>query len=194
MTRNALSILLLIAVIFAALWMLDSPPAQFQSRPQVDESKSVLAKYIDNVETIQFDTQGLQEHYVKAARVEHRIHNLDQDNEIGQALLNSPDVLLLREGVPYWHIQAKNGESTLGDERINLTEDVQIKQLTAVNGWTMTTSSLWIEPDNQIAHTDDLVELKSTGIVSKGIGMNANFNDETIEVLADTETIYELAK
>ena len=191
MPKNALPIILLIVVVFAALWFVDSPPEQFQPSPQQEEGKPVLVRYINNVETTQFNQLGQREHFFKATRVNHRRVLNDDSKQPGTAEIFKPNVTLFKNGVINWTIQSQFGESQLGDELIFLREKVLVEQLSPTKGWTITTSSLWIDPNTQEANTDAPVKLSTAGLLSTGTGMSASFIDENFKVLANTETIYE---
>jgi LPS export ABC transporter protein LptC len=192
MPRNFTSIVLLGVVIVAALWFLDSPPPQFQSSPEPASDAFVLTQYFNNIDTVQYNSQGLPEQRFQSKRIEHQtLAGTDSVDEKGRALMQLPDISFYQDGEVRWRINSLSGESNLNEEKIHLQNQVALNQLGRDDAWSIETESLWIDPSQQTAHTEAPVKLQTRGILSTGVGMKADLIEESIEVLADTKTYYD---
>ena len=193
MPRNFVSILLLIAVILAAIWLLDSPLPQFQSQAEPDPDALTLVQFFDNMHTLQFDQAGVLQQDFFAQRVEHRRILTDTEGS-GKAYLEAPHIVFYEEGAAIWNVKADKGQTELvnpTDNPLFLQHNVTLEQSGNEDPAQILTDSLWVNPDSKRIYTDALVELRAPGLVSTGRGLEANVEQEVITILGETKTRYE---
>ena len=91
-----------------------------------------------------------------------------------------------------WIITADNGQSQAGVSQVHLWGNVKLLQPPARNShnMTMTTSSLIIFPEKQLAQTDQPVVITEPGTVINGVGLRANLNTGEIQLLSQARGVY----
>ncbi len=92
-----------------------------------------------------------------------------------------------------WQIVAKQGEATETADKIELWQEVRIKQPNNLyqNSTTLLTERLSIFPNDKIAKTSQAVTVQQPGITMQARGLNANIGSGHIELLSNVEGQYE---
>ena len=193
MPRNFISLLLVAVVIVAGLWFLQSPPPQFQSKPETDLEKPTVVQYFDGMNTVQFNVDGQMDQRFESRRVEYRKLLADESANT-TVLLSQPDYIFYVDGKAKWHIQAETGQTEIDkneEKPVYLEQNVNLQQISGENPAQINTQKLWFNPTDKLAYTDDYVELRAPGLISTGKGLNADVEQEVITILAETKTHYE---
>lgn len=119
---------------------------------------------------------------------------------LGHSTLLQPQIHITKPTGAKWLIQAKHGKArhtTLDSKisKLDLDENVIIKRL-ADNDFipiTMTTEQISYFPETDFVATDKYVEMDKPGFHLTGIGLKGYLNKDTIQLLKEVKTHYEIA-
>lgn len=194
MPRNIFTILVIAVVVVAALWLVESPPPVLQSQSETPNQQLILTQYFDEMHTTQYNQDGLREHEFIAARIEqHKLVNeIETDN--GTTTFNQPNFTFYQNNAPYWQVIAQTGVSKQNSESVWLSGKVELMQNDDANLYKIQTQSLLVDPTAKYAETNDVVAITGPGVVSTGEGMVADIENQTVKLLSNTKTRYEMAK
>ena len=88
-----------------------------------------------------------------------------------------------------WQLSAKQGTSQ--NSAITLQDNVQVWNEQGQYGWvTLTTDDLTIDTDQQSAHTDKPVTMRSERGTTRAVGLNAELDSGRIELLSEVKATY----
>lgn len=106
--------------------------------------------------------------------------------------LLSPHVVVYRQSPQPWHINANHARTKQGVTEITFWDDVIIHHLADSDNpmTTMHTSSLTILPDKQVAKTNDAIVVNQPDTTIHGIGMLANWEEGTVQLLSQAREEY----
>lgn len=150
------------------------------------DGTSRMDGFMEGVTAIRMSALGLPASTLYADKVTHYSQN-------NTTYLTHPHfVLLAKKGSP-WNIDAKNGMSERGIDKLFLWDDVKVHQaFSELNQEsTLLTSTLTIFPKTNTATTDQEVTIMQQGSVTKAKGLKIDFNSSRIELLSQSRGIYE---
>jgi len=119
---------------------------------------------IEGLDTESFDENGMLRQQIAAAKA---VHYPKDDI----TLLTKPTILLHKNNLPRWGVKSNSGQ-LLNQERIELKGEVIIVPISAdSNTFSLSTNSLNIDLNKQIADTDDtvIIESDSSELNAKGM-------------------------
>lgn len=116
------------------------------------------------------------------------VHYADNDTTD----INTPHITLYRQSPEPWYIDSTYAKATQGLDKIFFWDHVVVHHVndTANPTTTMTTATLTVFPDKQIAQTNDSVTLIQPSTTIYGLGMSANLNEGTVHLLSQARGEY----
>jgi len=109
------------------------------------------------------------------------------------AQFEQPDVTIYGKGLPVWHIVSDQGELTAAGDEVHLLGNVTITKINQDGtqpAVTIFTKNLWLYPEQELAQTDEGVEIKQPSGTLWGTGMRANLAAQQFELLSDVRGWY----
>lgn len=170
------SLMLITSLMILSVYFVTKPktkdslsPAQLAVRPD---------SIIEHMRVTEFSAAGTPMHILITPQLTH-YSNLDRSD------LQQPKVTIMQEDQTPWEIQAMFGQTDHGIAQITLYDQVQLYQAADEDrpSSLMTTSKLIYYPNLQLAQTDAPIEFKQTGLHVKSIGMIADLERDTVELL-----------
>lgn len=107
-------------------------------------------------------------------------------------LLTSPDVLIFEDNQATWRSTGETGWISADGTELRLEKNVEVESV-AGQDTHVTTQSMTFLPDSRLAQTEDAVTLTQAETVMTGIGMRADFESQTWELLADVKARFSVA-
>lgn len=141
--------------------------------------------YMENVSAIIMNKQGKPNMKIVSPKMTHYATN-------DTTQLIDPELTLYRKSPKPWFIKAKYAKATDGIENIHFSEDVTIHHAADdVNPATLIkTSTLLVQPNKQIASTNDEITLIQPDLVVKATGMYADLNTGDIKLISQARGEY----
>lgn len=177
---------LLIAL--AAIW--DFSPEDLMRDDPADEEQFPEAYLIDS-ETRRFDAEGRLHYHLTSERADQFQYLPDQTSDLDYSLIVQPQMSMYGETDDPWHLRADMGQSNAEGDRIELWDNVRAWQDTEAGRSELTTPALVIFPARQFAETDKAVKMRSPQGVTDAVGMRADLERDTIELLSEVRGTYE---
>lgn len=129
---------------------------------------------IQDLDLQSFNKQGLLVQQISAISATHFPKN-------DTTLLAKPNIIIHENSLPKWGIQSGSGR-LLKDKAIHLEEDVLIVPMQSNgNDFSLTTNSLFIDLEKQIADTDDSVSIESDTSELTAKGMIVYLDTQKVE-------------
>lgn len=169
-------------IIFVVFW--DSPPEVFLSKNKTSEAAiSQANSYMINSQTRKFNEQGLQTFNLKTTRGQFfkGQNKFVMDEPEIKADGDTPDQ------AP-WHLTANTGVLFNRGERVVMRGNVLAWQEAPGGNTQIETPLLTFYPDQDRAETDRKVYLSSPGTTLNGVGMKANFEQQTFQLLSKVKS------
>lgn len=182
------NLLMLIAVLalsalFLVFW--DSSPDMFGARKARIAALPTADNYMRGTVTSNFNSDGVEAYTLRAETGLY--YRADDRFEVtNPALLARHE----REEAPPWHVTATEAHTLDNGQRVVLSGDVHAWQDTAAGQNTFDTGILYFLPDDNRAETEDRVILAYPGGETTGIGMRADFNARTYQILNQVQGIH----
>jgi len=181
-------ITLLSAVILALASLFHWQSTQVETalaQPQQSSNESDF--YIVNAKTTQFNNLGQTDHHLEADEIKHF--------PIGDfTAADNPDITLFRkDGIP-WHISAKQGRMTQGNDTVELWDNVALQRATPGNTLDISTSKLTLQTATKVAHTDRDVVITDNATHIEATGMKAHIEEDKIKFLSNVRVTHDPAK
>lgn len=107
-------------------------------------------------------------------------------------LLTAPDVLIFEDNRATWRSTGETGWISADGTELRLEDDVTMESIDGQDT-TVVTDTITFLPDDRLAHTQDAVTLTQADSVMTGIGLRANFQSQTWELLADVKARFTVA-
>ena len=141
--------------------------------------------FMENVVALIIDKEGNPSLKVESPKMVHYADNDTTD-------IDTPLITLYRQSPEPWYINSHFAKATQGLDKIYFWDNVVIHHLndSANPATTMTTTTLTVFPDKQIAQTDDNVTVVQPSTTIHGLGMQANLNEGTIQLLSQARGEY----
>jgi len=194
-TLTAITIALALGI-FVVFW--DSPPEAFLGRTSPPEAAlSQANSYMINSETRKFNEQGQQTYILNTTQGQFfkRQNKFVMDNPKIRADSDSPEAdTSINGGTPKqepWHLSANTGVVYNQGDRIVMIGDVYAWQEAPEGKTQLKTTELTYYPDKDMAESDHKVYISAPGNRANGIGMKANFEQRTFQLLAQVKSNYD---
>lgn len=141
--------------------------------------------FMENVVATIINKEGNLTLKVEAPKMVHYTDNDTTDIE-------TPHITMYRQSPEPWHINSNYAKATQGLDQIYFWDNVVIHHMSDIANptTTMTTTTLTVFPDKQIAQTNDNVTLIQPDTTIHGLGMLANLNDGTVQLLSQARGEY----
>ncbi len=181
--KNAMICLLLIIAISLSTW---SILVSTQSKPHLQVENSNLPDAVmENVVALILNKEGTPSLKVTTPKMTHYASNDATEIE-------KPIVTVYRHSPNPWHISSNYAKASKGISEILFWDHVVLHHLEDKENptTTMSTDTLTIFPDKQTAQTDQAITIKQPDTIVHAIGMLANMNNGTIELLSKAEGEY----
>jgi lipopolysaccharide export system protein LptC len=199
MLKKYLTPFLLIIAALLSWWYIKSLDKSLTLEPAVATKGPDYFMY-DTVSTI-LDDSGEPKHRLKTAYLAHFAE--DNRTELQQAHLT-----LHQQDGSLWSIKANRGTLFQETEQIYLAGDVVIKRPPSTDsqahtagreaqepsfsqsGITIQTERLHVDPKSQVAQTEDPVVISNPDVRVDAVGMKANLQTKSVELLAKVRGVY----
>jgi len=149
--------------------------------PTVELADAIM----ENVSALIMDKQGKPSMKIVSPKMIHfALHDTTQ--------LIEPELTLYRKSPKPWYIKAKYARATEGIDNINFSENVTLHHAADQNNpvTLIKTATLTVQPNKQIALTNDLITLIQPGLTVKSTGMHADMNTGDIKLLSSARGEY----
>lgn len=172
--RLALSVIFFILIALLAWRIIHHTKVKPNETPAQADSIDSFAK---NVHLTTLDKSGHISSELQASRLVHY-------HQSNQTLLQRPVITLYTDKQPPWIITASQGEIHHDKEEILLEHQVVIHQNSGANNdeVSIKTPSILVYPNTRIALSQDPVELFSPNTHIQGVGLEAHFNEGSLEL------------
>ena len=172
----------IISFIIVAVLGVTTSMTYFFYRPQNNIPTPTVAladAMMENVSAIIMDKQGKPSLKIVSPKMIHfAFHDTTQ--------LIEPELTLYRKSPKPWYIKAKYAKATEGIDSINFSENVTLHHAADENNPVtfIKTSTLTVQPNKQIALTNDLITLIQPNLTVKATGMYADMNTGDIKLIS----------
>ena len=178
-------LVLIILLAIASGWIFDSidkTPVLTKEKLRHDPDY-----FLKNFTATTMDKTGKPAYQIKAQHLE---HYPDDDS----MKLQQPSFSFYNNNIKTWTAQANEAVITQNNEKIYLTGQVILSQLSPDNSAAMvlTAKQLTIEPEKNIVHTKTKIKLQKGANTIQAIGMRADISKNKIEFLSKTRSHYVL--
>ena len=173
-TRQTVLLLLLVLVVIASGWY---QYRQDDGRQQTPVSATGHDAFVSGMDLRVMDVNGRLQYHVKAASMLHYPHVTRID-------LVQPVVHLTREDGTVWHITSEHGQTTESGDRIWLLGEVDIQRpATGKSGsLRIRTSDLLVQPDAELAETDNATSITAESYRIDATGLKADFRNRQLQL------------
>jgi LPS export ABC transporter protein LptC len=192
MPRHWLTIVVLVGLFATAIILLDSPQVLQSEDPAGEQRKLLLTGYLTGVESIQYNQSGAVEYLFSAQRMSHYQANRNGPSSLDYTAIEQPSFTFYQPDSSPWYMTAREGRSTEDGELVVLREDVRVWQNNpGADPTVLTTNELLIRPNTQVAETDQFVMISHPRMVTRGVGMHADLEQDTFAIRSQGSTVYE---
>ena len=170
-----------ISAVFLVFW--DSPPEFFFSSGKTRiQALPTADRYMRNPITCKFDKDGAETYTLRA---ETGLYYNDDD----RFELDAPQLVSRRNAADSapWQLEAHSAHTLEGGKQVLLSGDVHAWQNSAQGRNTFDTDELIFNPADNTAETDLKVTIHFPGGFTTGVGMKADFDAETYELLTQVQ-------
>lgn len=169
-----------------SIWLLSrEAPKQAQL---ISINNSIPDTFMENLSTYNLDKKGMLRHELKATQMTH--YPLDDHSDF-----KSPELILYHSGKKLWSISAEKGTTKKDIEEIILQGEVNIYRLDKSTGepnLTINTAEILIRPDEAYLETDKTISITSGKQRIQSVGIRANLDEGTVELLSHVRGVYAL--
>lgn len=180
--KNFLTSLLLIIAIGLCGW---SIVVANHLKTTTENNPTQPDAFMENVIITTLDKEGKPAMKLETPRITHYPEHDMTD-------IVTPHVTAYRQSPNPWHINSEHAKTTGGTSEILFWSRVIIHHLadTENPATMMETNSLTIFPDKQIAKTSDAVKITQPDTIVNSVGMLANWDDGTVQLLSQAKGEY----
>ncbi len=180
--KNSIISFLMILTLGLSLWSILG-----SKRPEIIATHAAHRPdaFMENVVATIINKEGNPSLKVEAPKMVHYADNDTTDIE-------TPHITLYRESPEPWSIDSRHAKATQGLDKIYFWENVVVHHIndSANPTTTMTTATLTVFPNKQIAQTDDNVTVIQPSTTIHGLGMLANLHEGTVQLLSKAQGEY----
>lgn len=192
--KHWISLLTLLGLIGIGLILQENPPQQI-SGPTQDSNEHTLTAFANHFELEQFNQTGQLASRIKAKRSDYWQKNPKRQTPADYALLYEPEMIFYRDSELPWFAKAQKGISRNNGAQVELTGNVLIWQFDAQGLKTeLSTEKLLLKPEQQYAETDLPLTVNSPQGTTDATGMTANMATNTVKLLKDVRSRYEIRR
>jgi len=173
----------IVGVISLALLLSFSP---FNHRTKTVSAEPDLPDaFMEGVVAVILDKQGKPKMKISAPKMLY----FSKDD---QTHLTLPQLTIYRKSPQPWYVTSKSAIATNGIEVVRFQDDVMIQHGADRNtpATVIKTTTLLVQPNQQLAETSDPITLTQPNVVIKGIGMQADMNNGDIKLLSEARGEY----
>jgi lipopolysaccharide export system protein LptC len=180
--KNLTIIFLFILVIGLSTW---SILVTKKSNPSFSNTANQPDAFMEQVTATIFNKEGLPSLKIESPKMVH--YTVDDTTHI-----EAPHITLYRESPQPWHIDSHYAKATRGVDQIFFWSHVVIHHLSdsANPATTLLTPTLMVFTDKKMAETQDEVTFVQPDTTMHGIGMLANLNTDTLQLLSQARGEY----
>lgn len=182
--KNAGWLFLILVTLAFSGWYFASSKAHYKLD---DKTLNLTAdNRITNLTLVQYDKSGHKVHQLKTPQM---IHIPNENTNY----FTEPRIIIIQDKQQPWEIQAKEGTSVKGGEKITLRSNVIIEQYLSSQGEKnhFETEMLDYYPQKKMAETDQSIHYEQPGAVVESLGMRAWLEDKRIQLLSRARGHYE---
>lgn len=191
MKRSWLAPLILIILTVAFLLLWESPPQNFLN-PQPAIAQAYPSNIVINPVNRRFNQEGRLTSLFTAAETRHFQVNPNQISLNDHTNITQPSMIIYNSQRLPWNLSASHGKTINNGALIELNGNVRLWQQNQLNQISeLTTSSMVVEPEQQYAHTDKPVIIRSVNEITRATGMKASLQEDQIQLLSNVRGIYE---
>jgi lipopolysaccharide export system protein LptC len=141
--------------------------------------------YMENVVATFLNKQGIPSMKIETPKMVHYANN-------DMTHISKPHITVYRQSPEPWYINSDFAKATDGIEQILFWDNVIIHHAQDIDNptTTMTTTSLTVFPNKQVAKTSDAVTVTQPNATLHAIGMLANMNNGTVKLLSNARGEY----
>lgn len=193
MPRHWLTIVVLVGLFASAIILLETPPQVLQQEEAAEKQRELLLTgFLTGVESIQYNQTGSAEYLFSAERLSHYQADRNGPSSHDYTAIEAPSFTFYQPDSNPWYMTAQEGRSTEDGELVALREDVRVWQNNlGAEPTEITTSELLIRPGAQVAETDQFVMITHPRMVTRGVGMHADLEQDTFAIRSQGSTVYE---
>ncbi len=194
MSKNRLTLILLIALIAAFIVVWDLPPGTFIEPPEEAEAKRFPNTYLTNMHTREFDESGFLNFELNAELAE--IFGVTKNNNRRQKArgftrLTKPKMQFHDPEHPSWFADSNIGIANNDGEKFELRNGVNVWFTNEDGKQTrIKTVKLTIFPQREYAETDKPVTITTAEGTTKAIGMKLFFSEQRLQLLNQVKGYY----
>jgi lipopolysaccharide export system protein LptC len=143
--------------------------------------------FVEELDLKVMNEQGQLEYRVVARRMTH-YPNEERFN------LEAPDIRILQPGGDSWRIRSEQGETNEDADIIWLlgAVDIRRRQTAAGSALHIVTSDLLVKPEEELAETDNAATITSGQFRIEGVGVKADFRNDTLELGSSVRGRYDV--
>lgn len=194
MPKHWISLLILVTLtlLFVVFW--ESPPA-ILSAPKAAPNATFPASYLVNSHSRQYDEDGTLGFEMRAKKIVHYQASPGKQQDTDFAQIESPQLLLHNSGAEPWHISAKRGKSNHNGSRLTLIDDVYAWQINKKGERNeLNTDELVLLTEQQYVETNKAVIIAAPGHTITAIGLKANLQKDSLQLLSRVRGVHEFKK
>lgn len=142
--------------------------------------------FVEDMDLKVMNEQGQLEYRLKARRMTH----YPRDERFN---LVQPDLRVLQPGGDHWRIRSERGETTESADIIWLLGAVDINRRGSATSSPLhiVTSDLMVKPEEELAETAEAATIMSDQMRLDGVGIKADFRNETLEIRSSVRGRYD---
>lgn len=142
--------------------------------------------FMESVSALRLDAQGQIEHEFHAPRLQH----YPDDNTTD---IDTPEITLYTPNQPTWQIHAAHARAFIKDKRILFWDHVRAEQQASSKkpATTFFTREITLYPKRRYAETSAPIKAVQPGITIKSVGLRADMQKGTLQLLAQVQGLYE---
>ena len=186
MNRVTIAIIVFFGTALFLYWQVQVKQGQQQQVKSQIELPDYVATQLDSVT---YDKDGQLSSRVSAEHMEHF-----QDKDL--TIFSKPEYLLYGDDINSpWKITAQQGRLMKAQGQVFLDDSVEIR---AVNKQeplqSVVTKHLQMDLNDKTMESEEMVYIKGNGFKSQGLGLYADFNQETVRLKSQVTGTYEAKK
>lgn len=193
MSRNLISLLVivLLTTLFVVLW--DSPPESFRrTKNDLGKQTKYPQTYLTDIETTQYNEKGDISYTFSAKKVSYFQGNQNRNTKNDYTLIEAPNVVMLDPENPPWYATAKHGRANEDNTEITLWGNVKIWRTDSEGKKSeLSSSEFVVKPNAQYAETNKPVMIRSADGVARAVGMKAFLKQDRIQLLSKVRGVHE---
>jgi lipopolysaccharide export system protein LptC len=181
--KNTLISILLVLAVGLSSWSIVAGKKADSLKPT--NSPTEPDAYMEYVVATILNKEGTPSMKIETPKMVHYAENDTTD-------ISKPHITIYRQSPEPWYINSDFAKATQGIEKILFWSNVVIHHAHDIDNptTTMTTTSLIVFPNQQLAQTDQAILVTQPDSTLRAVGMLANMNDGTVKLLSQARGEY----